>query len=167
MMKKRLGIIILTGLMIFITGCAAAKENKTEIPNPMVEVEGSEAFQEVGANIEAPAGAENSKYYIINDEVAEIQFQFNEAWYSYRASGLRDDISGVYDTPVDGKEIELTVGTKDIDIEALSEGGRLAEWGWEPVEYSLYTADDVEDDVVRSLVKQLATETANTLYPEI
>lgn len=164
--QRKWGIVMLTGLMLAITGCAA-QEKKTEVPNPMVEVEGSDAFQKVGANIETPAGGEDSKYYIINDKIAEIQFGFNGAVYSYRASGLQDDISGVKDSDVDGKEAEVTVGMEDITIETLSGGGRLAQWDWDEVEYSLYTPDEVEDDVIRSLVKQLATETANTLHPEI
>lgn len=57
------------------------KEEREEVPDPTVEVEGTWAFAEVGADIEAPVGAENARYFIVSDRIAEIQFTRNDVPY--------------------------------------------------------------------------------------
>ena len=162
-MKKKLIWIMSAVFAVSVLAGCTQEEKKVEVPNPMVEVDGSQAFEEVGAQIEVPAGAVDAKFYIINDEVAEIQFRFHDAEFSYRASSLVQDISGVNLSMESGKERTVEAAGKSITIETTSEGGRLAEWEREPKAYSLYTADEVEDTVIESLVKDLAMETANVV----
>lgn len=162
MKKKLICVASLTLAAGLLAGCSQ-QESKVEVPNPMVEVDGSEAFEKVGAQIEVPAGAVDAKFFIINDEIAEIQFHFHDAEYSYRASSLAEDISGVY-LEMDGdKRLSVSTTGRNLPVETTTEGGRLAEWEWEPVSYSLYTADEVEDDEISSLVKELVTDTANVV----
>lgn len=162
-MKKKLVWIVSAALAVGMLAGCAQQENKVEVPNPMVEVDGSEAFEKVGAQIEVPAGAVDAKFFIINDEIAEIQFRFHDAEYSYRASSLAEDISGVSMDMDANKRLSLSTTGRNLFIETTAEGGRLAEWEWEPVSYSLYTADEVEDEEIKSLVKELVVDTANVV----
>lgn len=161
-MKKFMLLVLMMLTAGMLAGCSQ-EENKVEVPNPMVEVDGSEAFKKVGAQIEVPAGAVDAKFFIIDDEVAEIQFRFHDAEYSYRASSLAEDISGVHAEMDGDKRLSVATTGRNLVVETTAEGGRLAEWEWEPVSYSLYTADEVEDDEISSLVKELVTETANVV----
>ena len=83
-------ILQLTFIFIFLlgtlAGCTKKQEEIKEVSNPMKEVEGNQAFREVGAYIEVPAGAQDSKYYIGDKKIAEIIFVFNDAADSYRSS---------------------------------------------------------------------------------
>ena len=92
---------ILAGILVLLGGCSqvehkSAEMEREETPplDPAVEVEGIEAFARLGADIDVPAGAENAKYYIISDRIAEIQFSQNGVQYSYRASQM-DEATGV------------------------------------------------------------------------
>ena len=71
----------------------AQREEEKETPDPVVEVEGIWAFAGVGADIEAPVGAENARYFIVGDAVAEIRFVRNDVAYSYKASKSEADLN--------------------------------------------------------------------------
>lgn len=179
-MKKKIWICSVLVFAVLCSGCAGATagepsgetsagvrkptpkpEKKEEIENPMEEVESAAAFEKLGANIEVPAGAKDARYYIVNDEIAEIQFVFNDAVYSYRASIEEEDLSGVCDEAAEGKDSKFTVGEKEIVIEMMENGGYLTQWEYEPVHYSLYTADEVEEAVIQALVREMVLDTAS------
>ena len=75
-------LCLLLGMLVLLGGCSSLNDSepeikREEIPDPLVEVEGTQAFARVGADIEAPVGAENARYYIISERIAEIQFSQN------------------------------------------------------------------------------------------
>lgn len=45
-----------------------------ELPNPMVEVKDVLAFETIGVHMVLPEGAEDTSFFIINQEVADAQF---------------------------------------------------------------------------------------------
>ena len=95
-MKKRTYLISLSlaaGLALSqLTGCASSGPEETtaaestqapseaetaSIPNPMEEVENEQSFESMGIHMVAPADGENTKFYTISGEVAEITFDEN------------------------------------------------------------------------------------------
>ena len=56
-----------------------------ELPNPMVEVEDVLAFEAIGVHMVLPEGAEDTSFFIINQEVADAQFTLDGVAYTYRA----------------------------------------------------------------------------------
>lgn len=136
------------------------KEEREEVPDPTVEVEGTWAFAEVGADIEAPVGAENARYFIVSDRIAEIQFTRNDVPYRYQASQEEDltDFSGGGQKTREAEGLQAVVGSSVIPIQGS--GDRLfAVWRWGGTSYRLIADGQVDGGIMKSLVEELARET--------
>ena len=68
-----------------------------ELPNPMVEVEDVLAFEAIGVHMVLPEGAEDTSFFIINQEVADAQFTLDGVAYTYRASDTAEDFAGIFE----------------------------------------------------------------------
>ena len=66
-----------------------------ELPNPMVEVKDVLAFETIGVHMVLPEGAEDTSFFIINQEVADAQFTLDGVAYTYRASDTAEDFAGI------------------------------------------------------------------------
>ncbi len=155
---------ILAGILVLLGGCSqvehkSAEMEREETPplDPAVEVEGIEAFARLGADIDVPAGAENAKYYIISDRIAEIQFSQNGVQYSYRASQM-DEATGVQGEPQEVEDVQAVAGSQVIPIQKM-DSGYVALWKWGELTYSLIAEDSADVGMVRSLAEELARET--------
>lgn len=166
-MKKVLSIIIALVLIFVFASCkkaiddqaqsatptqsaTAAPENtpesQVEIPNPIVEVDGSAGFSDLGFIITPHQQADSANYSIIGGTVAQIIFTLNNQTFTYRGAVTSDDISGVYETfdplpqslDLEGPGFQVSVVVKTIDG---GDNGALAEWNYEDVRYSFYTPD--------------------------
>lgn len=145
---------------------SAGEESQTqteaaEIPNPMKPVEGTEEFASMDIYMAVPEGAQETEYYLINNEVAEIIFTLDEVKYSFRASNTAEDFAGIFERFTD--EV-LTAEESDgsdtltAQIKTTQSGGRLASWEREDTRYTLYTASNVSDEEIVSLTKTLLEE---------
>ena len=116
----------------------------------MTAVTDETAFQSLGVYMALPEEAEDPLCFILNGEVAEIQFSYHEIPYSYRASNTAEDFAGIFERFTD--QI-LTVEFKDLEggetvsaqIRTTQSGGRFASWKWKDTSYTLYTASNVSD----------------------
>lgn len=106
---KKLTALLLAAAMIFaLCACGgndepAEPEGNAQIANPMVEVDETELQNALGVALNAPEGAENVKYFLINEILGEVQFNYDGIEYSYRAqkTDKLEDISGVhFTTPI-------------------------------------------------------------------
>lgn len=166
-MKKVLSIIIALVLIFVFASCKKAiddqaqsatptqsatvapentPESQVEIPNPIVEVDGSADFSDLGFIITPHQQANSASYSIIGGTVAQIIFTLNNQTFTYRGAVTSDDISGVYETfdplpqslDLEGPGFQVSVVVKTIDG---GDKGALAEWNYEDVRYSFYTPD--------------------------
>ena len=166
-MKKVLSIIIALVLIFVFASCKKAiddqaqsaaptqsatvasentPESQVEIPNPIVEVDGSADFSDLGFIITPHQQANSASYSIIGGTVAQIIFTLNNQTFTYRGAVTSDDISGVYETfdplpqslDLEGPGFQVSVVVKTIDS---GDKGALAEWNYEDVRYSFYTPD--------------------------
>lgn len=132
---------------------------QAEIPNPLVEVTGTEAFEELGIHMEAPEGAENLQYYILSETVADMRFTLNQIDYTYRASIKAEDFAGIFERFTD-HVLELAAegrsGAAQIQIKTTQSSGRLASWAWGDVKYTLYTAHEMSDEEISQVVLDTA-----------
>ena len=70
------------------TGTRAESGTATqELPNPMAEVKDVLAFEAIGVHMVLPEGAEDTSFFIINQEVADAQFTLDGVAYTYREIG--------------------------------------------------------------------------------
>ena len=72
------------------------------MPNPMEEVDDVLAFEKIGVHMVLPEEAVDPSYFIINGEVADIHFTFNDIGYTYRASDTAEDFAGIFERFKDG-----------------------------------------------------------------
>lgn len=131
---------------------ASTTEPETELPNPVVEVAGSEDFESaLGFVITPYYSSESATYSIIDNTIAQVEFVLDGETYTYRAAKTTDDISGVYASfdplpqslDLQGPNISLSVLVRTIDGGA---SGALAEWDYDGVKYSLYTDSSTDYD---------------------
>ncbi len=103
---SRYGLV--TTLVILLAGCTQPEnevppttttetsipEESTEetvahmvgVPNPFVAIDRASEFESLGFILDAPKGAIDISYHIINNETADISFFFEENEYTLRAS---------------------------------------------------------------------------------
>lgn len=129
----------------------ATAEPAAELPNPIVDVEGSSDFSDLGFIITPHQQADSASYSIIAGKVAQIIFTLDGETFTYRGAVSTEDISGVYETfdplpqtmELEGPGFKVTLSVKTI---AGGSRGALAEWSYEDVRYSFYTSDPTDFD---------------------
>lgn len=175
-MKKILSIVIALVLIFAFASCKkladeqaaapaqtatavpeATPEAQAEIPNPIVEVEGSADFSDLGFIITPHQQAESVSYSIIGGKVAQINFTLDGKSYTYRGAVTTEDISGVYETfdpdpqslDLEGPGFKVSLVVKTIDGGA---SGAVVEWSYEDVRYTFYTPDPTNFDDITDVL---------------
>lgn len=70
-------------------------ENDVLAGNPFVEVQSADDFKLLAITLDAPDGAQETSYAIIDGKIAEIQFELDGKRYLARASAQEGDFSGL------------------------------------------------------------------------
>lgn len=128
---------------------ATTDEPTAELPNPIVEVDGSADFSDLGFIITPHQQADSASYSIIAGKIAQIIFTLDGQTFTYRGAATTEDISGVYETfdptpqtlDLEGPGFKVIVTVRTIDG---GEKGALAEWAYEDIRYSFYTSDQTD-----------------------
>ena len=94
-------ILALVLCMAFVFGCQAPASQQTPssgLANPMVESNPDEILQKLGVEFLVPEGAEDVRYFIISDKMAEMQFRLDGSDCNARIQPESEftDISGMY-----------------------------------------------------------------------
>ena len=134
------------------------------IANPMEEVKDVLAFEAIGVHMVLPTEAVDAKYFIINKEVADAEFTVDGVSYTFRASDTAEDFAGIFERFRDGaitETYDYGGQTMEIQIKTTDSGGRLSSWDWGSTKYTLYTASQVEDDIIRDLTMKLVELSQN------
>lgn len=169
-MKKLLSILT-AALALALAACAdrpsapGPAETAAQLPNPVADAADASAFSRLGVAIDAPQGAEDVRYSIIADKIAQVLFTCGGRAYTCRAAAAGEDISGVYEafdddvlsTVVDADGYSVEVTTRTI---GGGENGALASWTCGAAQYTLYTGDAVNADDAAALAALLAASTA-------
>lgn len=170
-----LALVLFTG---FVTGCSknkladataesiteAATGEAAQLPNPMQEVDGPGEFETIGVHMVAPAGAKDLKCFIINGEVADMQFTMDGVSYTWRASDTAEDFAGIFERFEEEILTEEYVDgslSAQIEIRTTESGGRLASWAWGSARYTLYTPNGIADTVIKDMALTLAQLSEN------
>ena len=133
-------------------------ETAANQPNPMVPVADENAFEPLGVHMVLPAQAEDPAFFILNGEVAEIQFTADGVSYSFRAYNTAEDFAGIFERFTD-HVLETSYESGDMSatakIRTTESGGRLASWNWDETNYTLYTAAQISDEAITAFVQEL------------
>lgn len=151
-MKKMICIVACT-MLLFVAACAKSAtapeqtDNATGLENPMKEYPTAEEMNEaIGVYLLPPEGAEETVFFAIADDLADIRFVLDGKNYCLRAAaGSGEDISGIYETfekDAISTCVDGTAYSACFDMKFIVDGGALIAWEMENVSYSLYAPDE-------------------------
>jgi len=118
---------------------------------PYQEVEAAENFEDTGISIDAPDGAENVSYAIIDGNTVSIDFSYNGHSYSLRASEQSGDFSGISGEIVASEQFDSKTSAVLYQIDAGDEIYLKAQWSDGKVHYFLTNTDQAEGSEVKSV----------------
>lgn len=148
-LNKIITAIALALCVGLLAGCAleqAADAPNIGLANPMVQVDTAEAFSAAGVEMDAPAGAEDIKYFIISGSIAHIDFILDGQKYIYRASAAEKEIAGIgYELSAE-YILQAQCGGFSVDATVYSASGHgmLAKWEHDGVNYTLWHEGELD-----------------------
>lgn len=140
------------------------EETTVELPNPVHMVESPEDFEQLGLGLDAPAGAENQQYFILQNTadpestaVAQVLFTLDGIDYTLRGSHSTEDISGIFTTFEGEPTIETATATNgsttEVSIAVDANGTMVATWHWASAIFTLSaTAPDQLESFTQTAV---------------
>lgn len=143
---KLIKIVLLTLSIFILISCFNDKSNLDYVP-----VDSPKSFKVLGFCTPAPENALNSKYAIINKTIAEVNFDYANNNYYYRASKKLSDLFKLNNINISNKENisnninaieELDFIIEDIEsmniiIKNNSDNKKVILWNIENINYSL------------------------------
>ena len=158
-MKTTLILLLIVSCIVMLCACAPAPAESLSLPNPVVDVDDAYAFDALSLPIDAPHNAQDARYSIISNEIAQVLFALDGISYTYRAAHTTEDISGVYesfDEPV-AVLVDADGWTAAITVKTVKGGnGALATWQLDDTGFSLYTSDIIIADTMSHVAMALA-----------
>lgn len=123
----------------------------------IVPVDSTKSFAVLGYCVPAPEHAMNVKYAIVNKNIAESNFDYNNINYYYRASKNLNDLLSFFDNLKEERKnideetnIEITIQTND-------KKEYIAYWNVNGIYYSLYSDEENGiDDLALILMRNKA-----------
>lgn len=116
--------------------------------NPFVEVEGADDFKALAITLDAPQGAQEVSYAIIDGEIAELRFELCGRHYLARASAQEGDFSGLIGEELSPETVDaknnavlMTVRTDGTDVEKLV-------WTNGKINYCLFGTDGADREAL-------------------
>lgn len=111
------------------TAATASTDAVSAIVNPVVEQESLEDIQStIGLSMELPDAAEEITYYVIANNMGEVDFTYDGTQYSFRTmrTAALEDISGTY--MIDAATIERTCEGVAYSISYVENSTGIATW---------------------------------------
>ena len=120
--------------------------------SPFEDVSGPEGFAKLDLVIDAPQGAEDIGYCILDGEIARVTFTLEGHRYTLEAPRLDGNFSGVYGEV----ESSICVDAKyNARLERLSSGDWRACWSKGAVNYYLTNSDGAPQESIIQILKEL------------
>ena len=129
----------------------ASGESDVQIANPFVQVQSAEDFKAIGITLDAPAGAKNVEYVIIDNEIAQVLFEISGKNYTVRASAQSGDFSGLCG---DEKEIKTIDAAQNAVLSAVTiDSLKYCKITWTngKINYCLYGTDGADETQITAV----------------
>lgn len=120
--------------------------------SPIQDVSGPEDFAGLDLVIDAPEGAAEVRYSILDGEIARIDFILEGHSYTYSASRVDGDFSGVSGTVVSSRSVDAEHSAV---LEQYDSGAWNACWMDGELTYYLSNSDGVSEDAMTDLTRNL------------
>ena len=122
------------------------------VGSPFEDVQGAADFEKLGFSIDAPEGAEDVTYCIMDGEIAQVDFTLDGRSYLYRAAKLDGDFSGANGEVVGSASLNAEY---DAVLDRLSPEMWRAHWSKDGVSYYLSNFDGAGEETITAAAELL------------
>ena len=122
------------------------------VGSPFEDVQSAADFETLGFIIDAPEGAEDVAYCIMDGEIAQVDFTLDGHSYLYRAAKLDGDFSGINSEAVGSVSLNAEY---DAVLDCLSPEMWRAHWNKDGVSYYLSNYDGAEESAITDVADML------------
>ena len=123
-------------------------EGNVQIGNPFVEVESADAFRNLAITLDAPDGAQEVSYAVIDGEIAEVRFVLDGKSYLARASAQEGDFSGLYGQESETETVDAKTNAVLVSVDVGTGVYQKLNWTNGKINYCLYGTDGADRDQV-------------------
>ena len=122
------------------------------VGSPFEDVQGAADFEKLGFSIDAPEGAEDVTYCIMDGEIAQVDFTLDGRSYLYRAAKLDGDFSGANGEVVGSASLNAEY---DAVLDRLSPEMWRAHWSKDGISYYLSNFDGASEEMITAAAELL------------
>lgn len=126
-----------------------------QISDPFVTVDSAKDFEKLGIYIDAPEGAIDTSYTILDGEIADITFTVDNHEYTIRASKQSGDFSGIYGDTVASNKIDSETDATLETIRASDEILYKLSWTNGSVHFILFNIDGASAESVTAIYQAI------------
>lgn len=130
-----------------------------DLYTPYETVESAEDFKKIGISIDAPDGAENIGYAVIDGNIANIDFSLGGNNYFIRASGQSGDFSGVSGDVLSSEQLDSKTNAVLHQIDCVPDVFWKVSWTDGKINYFLSNTDGASADEIKAVALLLIAQT--------
>lgn len=134
---------------------SSSEDSDIQTTNPFMKVSSAEEFKKINIEIDAPEGAENISYAIIDGNIAEINFDKNGHNYVLRASEQSGDFSGIYSYEISREPLDSETGAARITQSGIEFDYLKVFWTTGKTNYYLCNTDGGNTDELKEIAHEL------------
>lgn len=112
--------------------------------NPFVEVQSADDFKSLAITLDAPDGAKEVSYAIIDGKIAEVRFELNGKSYFARATAQEGDFSGLFGEVVSTETIDAKTNAVLTVIKTDLNNQQKITWTNGKINYCLLATDGAD-----------------------
>ena len=130
-------------------------ESNVQGGNPFVEVESADAFRSLSITLDAPDGAQEVSYFVIDGAMAEVRFTLDGKAYQARASAQEGDFSGLNGTESDAETVDAKTNAVRVSVDVGTGVYHKITWTNGKINYCLYGTDGADKSQVLAVYESL------------
>lgn len=135
---------------------ASERQDESDPPvlagSPFEDVDGADGFEKLGFTIDAPEGAEDVRYCIVDGEIARVRFSLGGHEYIYEAAKLDGNFSCADSDAVGSVSLNAEYGAV---LDRLSPDTWRAHWTRSGVSFYLSSFDGADEESVTAAANAL------------
>lgn len=149
--------LLVIGIARFLPGITPAGPGESTVlgGSPFVEVKNAEAFKALSITLDAPEGAQNTSYAIIDDKIAEVDFELDGKNYLARASAQEGDFSGLNGQEFSEEAIDAETNAILVSVNTGTGNYQKIIWTDGRINYCLYGTDGANREQIISVYQAL------------
>lgn len=149
--------LLVIGIARFLPGITPAGPGESTVlgGSPFVEVKNAEAFKALSITLDAPEGAQNTSYAIIDDKIAEVDFELDGKNYLARASAQEGDFSGLNGEDRSQETIDAKNNAVLTEVQTDLRTYYKIVWTNGKINYCLYGTDGADKSQVLAVYESL------------